>query len=236
MEAKKCTKCGQIKPLDEFPPDKKHSDGRASGCRVCGRAACKRWADGHKDSIRARVIKNKEHIAARNRVRWLNNKEKLYQQHRAWVKANPIKMKEYGEAWRQRNIEHARDLARKAAARRTKTPEGRLRNVVSNGLRQTLAKGSKGRQHWEFLVGYTVHQLKHHLEKQFKPGMSWDNYGEWEIDHKIPLSAFNFKTPDDIDFKRAWALKNLQPLWMPENRSKKDHMDKPFQPSLAISA
>jgi 5-methylcytosine-specific restriction endonuclease McrA len=64
--------------------------------------------------------------------------------------------------------------------------------------------------------------------------MSFDNYGEWHVDHKIPLSAHNYETPDDEDFKRAWALKNLQPMWGPENISKGAKLDKEFQPSLAL--
>jgi hypothetical protein len=74
-----------------------------------------------------------------------------------------------------------------------------------------------------------------HLEKQFLPGMSWENMGEWHIDHKIPIAAFNFEKPEDIDFKRCWALKNLQPLWKSENCIKGAKIDKPFQPSLNLS-
>jgi len=50
--------------------------------------------------------------------------------------------------------------------------------------------------------------------KTFEPWMSWKNYGKdgWEIDHKIPISVFNFTKPEHRDFKRCWALKNLQPL------------------------
>jgi hypothetical protein len=65
--------------------------------------------------------------------------------------------------------------------------------------------------------------------------MSWENYGEWQIDHIIPLAAFNYETPFDMDFQRAWSLSNLQPLWALENMSKGDKLSKPFQPSLALS-
>ena len=65
--------------------------------------------------------------------------------------------------------------------------------------------------------------------------MSWLNYGSvWEIDHRIPLAAFNFKTIDDLDFHKAWHIKNLQPLGVRENRSKGAKLEKPFQPSLAF--
>jgi 5-methylcytosine-specific restriction endonuclease McrA len=62
--------------------------------------------------------------------------------------------------------------------------------------------------------------------------MSWKNKGQWHIDHIIPLSAFNYEKPGDTDFKKAWSLKNLQPLWMADNNRKYDKLDQPFQPSF----
>lgn len=60
-----------------------------------------------------------------------------------------------------------------------------------------------------------------HLEGLLKDGMSWDNYGrEWHIDHKLPKSSFIFNSDKDEDFKRCWALKNLQPLLALENLKK----------------
>jgi len=58
---------------------------------------------------------------------------------------------------------------------------------------------------------------KNHLEKQFKDGMTWDNYGDWHIDHIRPISSFNFKSYEDKEFKECWDLNNLQPLWAEEN-------------------
>jgi hypothetical protein len=64
---------------------------------------------------------------------------------------------------------------------------------------------------------------------------SWSRAG-WHINHVIPISAFNFSSPEDIDFKKCWALKNLRPLWAKDNFSKNARLDKPFQPSLALKA
>lgn len=50
--------------------------------------------------------------------------------------------------------------------------------------------------------------------------MIWDNYGEWHIDHIIPISKFHFESFEDEGFKKAWALNNLQPLWANENMKK----------------
>jgi hypothetical protein len=47
--------------------------------------------------------------------------------------------------------------------------------------------------------------------------MSWDNVGKWHIDHIIPLSSFRFTSMDDPEFRAAWALSNLRPMWATEN-------------------
>lgn len=59
-----------------------------------------------------------------------------------------------------------------------------------------------------------------HLEKQFTEGMTWDNYGEWHVDHKKPMALFQFTSTDDEGFKECWKLENLQPLWGSDNLSK----------------
>lgn len=59
-------------------------------------------------------------------------------------------------------------------------------------------------------------QLAAYIETKFKPGMSWDNYGEWEMDHIVPLSSA--KNEDEL-YKLSHFL-NIQPLWKSENRAK----------------
>jgi 5-methylcytosine-specific restriction endonuclease McrA len=80
-------------------------------------------------------------------------------------------------------------------------------------------------------LGYTLKDLKSHLESRFLPGMSWDNYGEWHIDHIIPLKykkengqyywlPSSMKDINSEEFKSAWSLNNLQPLWAKDNIKK----------------
>ena len=64
--------------------------------------------------------------------------------------------------------------------------------------------------------------------------MTWENYGKWHLEHKIPISVHNFTRSGHEDFKRCWALKNLQPMWAIENFEKHDKLTKHFQPSLLI--
>jgi hypothetical protein len=107
----------------------------------------------------------------------------------------------------------------------------RLSQTLKCAISRSL-KTKKGGRHWETLVGWTLSDLMNHLAKQFKPGMSWDNYGEWHIDHIVPLSSFNMSSFESIDFSRCWSLKNLQPLWRTENLSKPKRPTAPFQPAL----
>lgn len=100
-----------------------------------------------------------------------------------------------------------------------RTPMERLNHNMSCTVEAVL-NGAKNRRSWELLVGYSAKELKNHLEKQFKDGMTWDNYGRWHVDHIIPKSYFEFDKPEDEGFQRCWALSNLQPLWGNDNCSK----------------
>jgi len=108
-----------------------------------------------------------------------------------------------------------------------------LNKSISRAIYKAL-NGNKNDRNWEKLVGYSLNELKKHLEKQFKDGMSWDNYGKWHIDHEIPKSVFNYTKPEHTDFKRCWALKNLQPMWAEQNKVKGAKLKKHFQPKLLI--
>lgn len=90
-------------------------------------------------------------------------------------------------------------------------------------LRESLV-GRKAGRRWEEVVGYSLDDLMAHLESQFWPGMSWDNFGTWHIDHIVPRSAFSFESTDDPEFRDCWALSNLQPLWAADNLHKSDTM------------
>lgn len=68
------------------------------------------------------------------------------------------------------------------------------------------------------LVGCTSEQLRQHLEAQFTDGMSWDNFGDWEIDHKHPCAKFDLSDPEQQ--RQCFHYTNLQPLWAEVNRRK----------------
>lgn len=132
-------------------------------------------------------------------------------------------------------VSHKEERNKRQRRKRKLNSKLRLNRNMASVVWYSL-KGSKNGLKWESLVGYTVNELAKHLEKQFRDGMVWGNYGKsgWVIDHKTPIKVFNFTKPEHKDFKRCWALKNLQPLWIGDNCSKGASLDKHFQPSLLL--
>lgn len=124
----------------------------------------------------------------------------------------------YTRAWRERNPEpvkaYSRERRRLESSIGRKALDTKLRVGISNFLRG-VSSGESAFQNLEF----TGPELRAHLESRFFGRMTWGNYGRfgWHVDHRIPLAAFNYETPTDANFKAAWALSNLQPLWWHEN-------------------
>ena len=68
------------------------------------------------------------------------------------------------------------------------------------------------------LVGCNIEELKKYLEEKFTDGMTWENYGEWHIDHIRPCASFNLFEADEQ--RECFHFTNLQPLWSYDNKSK----------------
>lgn len=229
MNIKKCSMCKEQKELSEFNKEKTRADGHAYVCKCCSKKLGKIYREKHPKSSNERSNKwqkeNREKCAERRKQSRINNPEKVRERERT-AKAK----------WAARFPEKARAIAKRQYRKMMDTDAGKLKTYVRTAVRKSIRELKNGR-HWESLVGYTLAELKKHLEMQFTPEMNWDNYGSyWHIDHKIPVAAFNFNAPDEIDFRRCWALKNLQPLEAVKNLRKSDTVNIPFQPSLTLVA
>lgn len=205
---KLCRFCGEQKPLSEFNSDKSKKSGYHSKCKECKKIYSSAYWQRPE-------IKERELIRRKTDPKYIEARK-----HRKGRYHSPQSIDRMNE-WKRE--------------RRAKNPKWRLHEAISARIRHDL-KGRKRRASIKniFLgvLDYSIEKLIRHLEKQFQPGMTWENYGEWHIDHKIPVSVFNFNSIHDIDFKRCWALKNLQPLWKEENIKKNDRLNASFQPSL----
>ena len=142
--------------------------------------------------------------------------------HKDWSVDNRDNLRKYHGTWREENKEHVNKYKRDyERTRRAENPKYRLGIRTRTAVWQLLKeRGVKKTNKTFALLGYTIEELMTHLEKQFTEGMTWDNYGEWHVDHIRPMTSFNFTSSDDPEFKECWDLSNLQPLWWNDNLSK----------------
>jgi hypothetical protein len=124
-----------------------------------------------------------------------NNKELEYIYQLKYRKNNPNYNKDWQKNKRQRDI-----LFRLRGNLRS-----RLCNIVNNKTTKTLDS-----------IGLDINDFKVFIENKFIDGMSWENYGEWHIDHILPLSCGN--SVEEILCLNHYT--NLQPLWAEDNLKK----------------
>lgn len=133
---------------------------------------------------------------------------------RQWVATNKDRLNAA-----RRSPEYRKKAATRLRRRNANDPHWRLHNRMSSAVYQALSENKAGRK-WETLVGYTLEDLHRHLERQFLPGMTWDNMGKWHIDHILPRAMFRYETSDCPEFRACWAITNLRPLWSIDNQAK----------------
>lgn len=218
-----CPKCIEEKPKTAFNKNKGHKDGLEFQCKECQKKYNKAYRIANADRLlkKARQWKSSNHQYCLDYSKqWVkNNPERAKANAKRWAKENLKKRKEISKKWYLLHKEKAREYTRITGARLRSTPLGKLKRNMSIMVCLSL-KGRKAQRHWENVVGYTIENLKDHLQKLFQPGMTWNNYGKggWEIDHKRPIASFNFA--DETEIRKCWSLKNLQPLWSHENKIK----------------
>ena len=224
MKTKICNKCKIEKPISEFHKRKDTKDGLGYKCKGCTIIYGKKYYKENKVKIKKYskeyIEKNKEHFKQYMKDYEQRNAQKLKARKAKWYKKNAIERRKKWKEWSENNREKINKYKREyGKEKRLTDPIFRLKENTRSVIRMSLRR-NKNSKHWEDLVGYTLAELKTHLEKQFKEGMTWDNYGEWVVDHKIPKSLFNITSAKCKGFKKCWALENLQPMWKKENLEK----------------
>lgn len=230
MESKICNKCGYEKLLCEFSKCSESKDGLQRSCKVC--------AKKYRDENREKMIAYKKEYYESNKEKLLEDKKKYVETNREKVKLSSKKYKEANKEkinkWREENREHILNYnktyqeknADKISKLAKKYKENNYDKILSynrkyrisnkhtvawrNLIHGTLRRFDKKKEgHTIDLLGYSPGELKTHLESLFTEGMSWDNYGEWHIDHIKPVITYNPETHPSI----VNALSNLRPLW-----------------------
>lgn len=197
-----CIKCNKEKSLEEFSKGNNKLRLR-SDCKICVQEYNKNWRILNKERIKEYKNNTKE-----KSKKWkLDNKSKLQRYSKQYKKDNPNYWKEYRENNREK-------LNLKERKRRETDPIFKLKNNLRKRVGKIL-KQSKSKS-TEKLLGASFEIVKTHLESTFQEGMSWGNYGEWHVDHIVPLASA--KTLDEVI--KLFHYKNLQALWEFDNLSK----------------
>lgn len=192
---KKCLSCGEIKELDCFSKHRASKDGLRTRCKNC-------------------LNKERREYYNRNRDKSLDYSKKYYEKNK---EAISTWMKKYAED----NREVLREKAKKYRRKRYNSDElFKMKSDIRTRIRSGFKSyGGKDKSSIEYL-GCSIEFYKEYLESKFTEGMNWDNYGEWHIDHIVPLASAKTK----IELGSLFHYKNTQPLWAEDNLRKGDKL------------
>ena len=187
---KKCTKCKIKKDFIEFAKSKTTKDGFQYQCKSC---------------VNQYYKANKEKIKEYYKQYQQSNKERLNDYIKQRYKENKGNIKEYyNEYYKQRR---QNDLLFKF--------KHNVRSLISYSFKRGANKFSKNAK-TETILGCTIGEFRTYIESKFKIGMSFENHGEWHLDHIYPISLA--KSEEEVIKLNHYT--NFQPLWAEENFSK----------------
>lgn len=207
---KRCSKCKEVKPMTEqyFGKLSKSSDGFKYSCKECRR--------------KTEYEPKKKHYLKKQKRYYEENKDKIYETTKAYRERNIEWYRSYNKQYYEENAERMKENSKKSLYRRIENDVGfkilqRLRKRMYDAV-----KGNVKSARTIELIGCSTDKLRQHLEKQFTGGMSWENYGEWHVDHIIPCANFDFTK--ESDQRECFHYTNLQPLWAIDNIRKSNKM------------
>ncbi|MCK9415672.1 hypothetical protein M0Q97_03315 [Candidatus Dojkabacteria bacterium] len=204
-----CRICGEIKNLNDFHKKCDTKDGHRTECKTCIKEIQKKYkeADDFKEKRieydKVRYNEKREEILEHKKEYHIENREKILKEKKDYRKKpeNIERAKKYSKYYRTECKENFYKY-------RNENPHIiAWRSILYSTLNRL---DTKKQGHTIDMLGYSALELKEHIESQFTTGMTWDNYGEWQIDHIIGVINFDKNT----DVSVVCALSNLRPLWM----------------------
>ena len=224
---KVCSKCNMEKDFIYFEERKGSKDGFRNVCKECRSIKSKEYRKKNKDKLlegkKKDYHKNKD-IYKENAKQWrLNNKDKVKELNKSYhLKYRKERCKK-AKDWVLNNKEQRKKYAREYVRNRYKIdPLFKLKcNLRTRTNCAFKNKGYSKNTRTHVMLGVDWKVCKASIERKFTTGMSWDNYGEWHMDHIIPLS---FAITNE-HLKELCHYTNLQPLWALDNFIKSDSIN-----------
>jgi hypothetical protein len=170
----------------------------------CGRTKNNNCIQCREDYIKQWNLDNKEKIAQQSKERYEKNKKEHNRKTKEYYKKNKKKILGQRLQWEKKKLKN--DPCFKLTSR--------LRRRIRAAIKNNANRGSAIRN-----LGCSIEFFKDYIEKKFKKGMTWDNWGTyWELDHIKEL--WEFDLTDKEQFLQAVNYKNMQPLTIPEHEKK----------------
>ncbi len=191
---KTCTKCLTSKDITYFYNRSDKPHLLTSRCKDCICLDNKLSAD-----------KYKERQSKQQSIYHLKNREKRIEYSRMYSRLNRDK----------RNARFKTRYDTDVNFRLTQNIRNRIRSAIKNNSKSNTTNK---------LIGCTIIELKIYIQNLFTEGMSWDNYGLWQIDHIMPCASFDMSIIEQQQI--CFHYSNLQPLWAIDNLIKKDKIIK----------
>jgi hypothetical protein len=235
---KTCTKCEKEKPLSDFSKKKQGKHGVSSICKLClnqhnrayreankekEKARQKAYREANKDKEKAYREANKDKIKAYQKAYREANKDKIREKNKAYYEANKDKINKVNKDYFNRNRKRLINIREDNIKKRKKNDS--LFKVTYNTRRLIRGcfrnKGYTKKSKTYQILGCTYKEFKEHLERQFTKGMTWENYGEWHLDHIYPVSL----AENEEELVKLNHYTNFQPLWAEENLKKSNKIE-----------
>lgn len=176
------------------------------------------------DEIRLRM-KNDDEFRDKKRASDRRYREKNIEKIRKYDRERLSKNKElkyaYFSARRKERRDQINEYMRKYKKINRKTSYWGIADIYRSVVRRAInASESIKQSKTELITGYGVEKFISRIEYTFKDGMSWENHGDWHVDHIIPVSYFLKK---GVTSQRVInSLCNLRAMWAIDNMRKND--------------
>ena len=168
--------------------------------------------------------KNKEVLSEKKKLYYETNKEEILTKRKEYYESMTSdedfrkvlreRSKINTKSYRDRNKE---ELSQRIKDKKKNDPLFRLSDSIRTLIWISINKmGYRKNSKTSNILGCSFEEFKSYIESQFNDNMSWENYGEWHLDHKTPVSWA--ETEEQVYELNKYT--NFQPLWEFDNLSK----------------
>jgi len=229
-----CNKCKIENELGFFSKNKNNKDGYSNTCKECEKKRCEKYHKSQYESSKKWRLNNPEK-SKESYIKYIEKNPdmkssvrlKKYRESEGFKENERIRRKQ----WYIKNLDSERKKSREYYHENKKIcrkkhnewrknkmktdPFFRMKKNLRDRIRIYL-KGELLSKRTKDIIGLEMNEFRKYIESKFVNGMSWENYGEWHLDHKKPL----YLGTNNEEILELNHYTNLQPLWAEDNIQK----------------